>query len=224
VKLSLESTLHGDAESANVIGEVTGREKPNEIVLVGAHLDSWDLGTGAVDDAAGVGAALEVARILKERPPRRTVRVVLFANEEHGLKGAFAYAKQHAAELAEHQGALELDLGTGRALDFRWHAGPSAEPVMQKIGEALEPLGVTPAKHDPDTGGADLIPLGPAGVPKIDLLQDVTEYFDVHHTADDTCDKIQPEDLAQLTSAAAVAIWILAEEEELLERAPQPSP
>jgi hypothetical protein len=221
VKLSLESTLHGEAESANVIGELTGREKPDEIVLLGAHLDSWDLGTGAVDDGTGVGAALEIVRLLKAAPPRRTIRVVLFANEEHGLAGAFGYAKTHQAELMKHQAALELDLGTGRALDFRWHAGPTAEPVMHEIGEALEPLGITPAKQDPDAGGADLIPLGPAGVPKVDLLQDSTRYFDVHHTADDTCDKIEPDALAQLTSAATVVTFMLAETPELLERAPR---
>ncbi len=218
VRLSLESTLHGDVDSANVIGEIPGKESPDEIVLLGAHLDSWDLGTGAIDDGAGVGAVLEVARLLKDHPARRTIRFVLFANEEHGLKGALAYAKEHAAELPKHQAGLEIDTGTGRALDFLWAAAPSAEPIMHRIGESLAPLGISPAKLNADTGGADLSPLD--GVPKIDLMQDATSYFDYHHTADDTCDKINAADLAQVTAAAAIVVSMLADEPASLERAP----
>lgn len=222
LRLVIETKDHGETQSANVVGEVVGREKPDEIVLIGAHLDSWDLGTGAVDDAAGVGAALEIARFLRANPPRRTVRVVLFANEENGLKGAFAYAAAHAAALPKHQGAIEMDAGDGKALRFAWNGAPSIGPAVASIGPLLAPLGIEGPEHSEHAGGADLIPLGPAGVPRFGLMQDATRYFDVHHTANDTCDKIVPHDLSQATAAAAVVVRELAEMPAFLERTPPP--
>ena len=126
---------HGpDAQSANVIGEVVGRERPEEIVLLGAHLDSWDLGTGALDDGAGCGIVIEAARQIAALSPhpRRTIRVVLFANEENGLAGGKAYAKAHAAELPLHAAALEADLGEGPPLGFRGTPGPRPRPRSRR--------------------------------------------------------------------------------------------
>lgn len=208
VRLTMQNTMHGEADSANVIGEVPGRELPGEVVLIGAHLDAWDLGRGAVDDGAGVGVVLEVARLLKTNPPRRTVRVVLFGNEENGLRGAIAYAKTHEAELASHQAALEIDGGAGRAWFMNWRGDASSEPFFARMAEPLKRWGIEGVKREEDAGGADLIPLTASGMTKIELQQDARPYFDVHHTADDTCDKIVPEDLGQVT---AVTAWLTRE-------------
>lgn len=211
LRLRLAATQRPDVETANVMGEVRGREKPDEIVLLGAHLDSWDVGPGAVDDAAGVGVVLEVARLLLADPPRRTVRIVLFANEENGLRGAYAYAEAHAAELEAHQAALEIDGGAGEAWFLVWRAGDGAERAMKRLEALLAPLGVEGAGRDDDAGGADLIPLTRSGVPALELKQDARRYFDLHHTADDTCDKIDPASLAQVTAVAAMIARELAE-------------
>ncbi len=221
VRFTLRCRTLPDAESANVIGEIPGREAPQEIVLLGAHLDSWDLGTGALDDGAGCGIVIEAARqigLLRERP-RRTIRVVLFANEENGLKGGKAYAQAHAGELPSHVAALEVDLGQGPPLGFSWNAGPSAEAFLKAAAGVLAPIaadGLTAA----DIGGADLIPLLPAGVPNLGLLLDATDYFDYHHTANDTFDRIDPRVLDRSTAAAAVLAYALAESPALLERVP----
>ncbi len=202
VRLVLGCKQHPETTSANVVGQIRGSEKPDEIVLVGAHLDSWDLGVGAVDDGAGVGIVLETARLLLELPrrPRRTVRVVLFANEESGLRGALDYAKVHAAELGKHVIALELDLGAGRAYGLQYLAGPHAGPALRAIAAPLLQLGIS-SPIEREAHGADLYPLRAVGVPVVDLAQDATRYFDVHHTADDTLDKIEPKELDQVVAA-----------------------
>jgi Iap family predicted aminopeptidase len=211
-----------NAESANVIGEVRGREAPTEIVLLGAHLDSWDLGTGALDDGAGVGAVIEVARLISlARPhPRRTIRVVLFANEEHGLEGAKAYAAEHSSELALHALGLELDSGTERVYGMTYLAGANAPSIIEEIARPLLVLGI-PKPVEAQHHGADLIPLRQAGVPMAHLQQDGTHYFDFHHTADDTFDKIQPAALAQVVAATAVVAYGAAEAGSRLEPIPE---
>lgn len=201
VRFSLGCRKLDDAPSANVVGEVPGSAKPDEIVLIGAHLDSWDLGHGAVDDGAGVAAVLETARLLAELPrhARRTVRVVLFANEESGLAGAREYGRAHQAELGRHVVALEIDLGAGRVYGVQYLGGPNAAAAMKLV---TAPLGLgEPIEHA--AHGADLWPLRNAGVPVVDLMQDASFYFDVHHTADDTLDKVVPEDLDQVVASAA---------------------
>ncbi len=222
IAFSLASKVLPDEESANVIGEVTGREKPDEIVLLGAHLDAWDLGQGAVDDGAGCAAVVDAARIVMGLPtrPRRTIRVVLFANEENGLRGAVAYGKEHAAELDKHQLALEMDLGGGRVHTTRFLAADATRPTLERMARGLETLGI---KYDagPAHGGADLIPLHAAGVPIADLHQDATNYFDVHHTADDTLDKITKADLDQVVAAVATLAWTAAEAPETFARVPE---
>lgn len=207
VRLELGCRDLGEARSANVIGEVVGRDT-DEIVLLGAHLDSWDLGTGAVDDGAGVAVVLESARLVAERGerPRRTVRVVLFANEENGLRGAKAYAKAHEGELARHVLALESDLGAGRVFAIEYLAGPGADAAFRALAAPLAGLGVAaPRPHA--AHGADLWPLRVAGVPVMELHQDASTYFDVHHTADDTLDRVDRRDLDQVVAVTVAVAW-----------------
>ncbi len=221
VRFALDCGRRPDAESANVIGEIPGRERPEEIVVLGAHLDSWDLGRGAIDDGAGCGIVIEAARqvaALRERP-RRTLRVVLYANEENGLAGGKAYAAAHVNELARHAAALEADSGTGRPIGISWNAGPAAEPLFAQIAALLAALDAGGLEAGGE-GGADISPLVLGGVPVVGLLQDHTTYFDFHHTANDTFDKIVPKDLDRATAAAAVAAWCLAEAPSLPARVP----
>lgn len=210
-----------DAESANVIGEVPGKERPEEIVLLAAHLDSWDLGTGAIDDGAGCGIVLEAARLIGQLPnhPRRTIRVVLFANEENGLAGGRAYAKEHEAELPRHVAALEADSGTGRPLGLSWNAGPSAESVLKQIAALLEPVGAGELRGG-GFGGADISSLRIAGVPLFSVRQDSSRYFDYHHTANDTFDKIEPALLDRNVAAVAAFAYTAASVPEPFEKIP----
>ncbi|HYG62559.1 MAG TPA: M20/M25/M40 family metallo-hydrolase [Thermoanaerobaculia bacterium] len=210
-RLKLGSRLLGEAESANVIGEVRGRERPEEIVLIACHLDSWDLGTGALDDAAGCGIVAEAARRIAPLRPRRTIRVVFFANEEFGLSGARAYAEAHAGELAKHVLAAESDFGAGRVWRLRSRVAPAALPFVGQLAELLRPLGVEQGDNNESSGGADLIPLQPAHVPVLAFGQDATHYFDWHHTANDTLDKIDPKELDQNVAAWAAVIYAAAE-------------
>ncbi|HEX9667986.1 MAG TPA: M20/M25/M40 family metallo-hydrolase [Thermoanaerobaculia bacterium] len=214
VWLRLTSRLLPDSESANLLAEVRGRERPEEIVLLGAHLDSWDLGPGALDDAAGVGIVVAAARLLAElpRPPRRTVRVVLYANEEFGLSGAHAYAERHREELPRHVLAVEADHGCAAVYQLSAAVPAARLPVVEAITGFLAPLGVERGGGEVE-GGSDLGPLREAGVPILALDQDSSRYFDVHHTADDTVDKLDPHSLRQVVAAYAVAAWAAAEME-----------
>ena len=211
-----------DAESANVIGEIPGRGKGEEIVLLAAHLDSWDLGTGAIDDAAGVGIVLEAARSIAElgRHPERTIRVVLFANEEHGTSGAKAYRTAHLEELPRHVACLEADSGDGSPRGLSWLAGPSAEPALREIVEILGPLGVSGFVTG-EAGGADTSPLRADGVPQFSLQQDVSRYFDWHHTANDTFDKISPASMDRMAAATAAFAFFAASMTQPFERIPE---
>ncbi|MBP9146831.1 MAG: M28 family peptidase [Thermoanaerobaculia bacterium] len=221
-RLRLTSRMLPEVESANVIGELRGRERPEEVVILSGHLDSWDLGTGALDDAAGIGNVIEAARLISKLAsrPRRTIRIVLYANEEFGLSGGKTYAVEHAAEVPLHQAALESDLGTGRVYRLRTAFAAQDAALAGELAAALAPLGI---EHDPATpasGGADISPLRPLGVPMVDLSHDATTYFDYHHTANDTADKLVPADMAQATAAFATAAWILADRPALLARVP----
>jgi carboxypeptidase Q len=211
-RLKLGAKALPDAQSANVIGEIRGREKPEEVVLLGCHLDSWDLGTGAIDDGAGCAIVIEVARRIGElKPrPRRTVRVVLFANEEFGLSGANAYAEKYAAELPRHILAGESDFGSGRVWKVDSRVAPETLPLFDEIARLLAPLGVERGDNEAG-GGADLGPMAPARVPFLGLNQDGTEYFDWHHTANDTLDKIDPKDLDQNVAAWVTVAYAAAE-------------
>ena len=212
VRLVLGCKELPEVDSSNVVAEIKGREKPEEIVLISAHLDSWDVGTGAQDDGAGVVMVMETARLLaRQKPaPRRTVRVVLFQNEENGLRGARAYAEAHAAELPRHVAALEMDAGAGRPLGVAFRAGEGASELVRPWLSPLVGLGAGTVVAQ-EAGGADLTPMLPARVPFFGLRQEGSRYFDVHHTHADTLDKVDPEALAKTTAALAWLTYAMAE-------------
>ncbi len=231
LRFQLPCFTQPDVEAANVVGEVRGGARPEEFVLLGAHLDSWDLGTGAVDDAAGVAVVLCAARAMKRAGvvPRRTVRVVLFANEENGLRGGKGYADAHRDELSRHVAAIEVDSGAGKPYGFAVApqdsgGGPSPNndggPAVRLLAPLIAPLagiGVTQVRTSEHVSGADLSPFDDR-VPTFRLLQDETHYFEWHHTAADTLDKIDPLDLNLCAAAVAVAAAGLADSPNTLPR------
>jgi carboxypeptidase Q len=221
VRFTLGCYDEADTETANVIGEIPGREKPKEIVVLGAHLDSWDLATGAIDDAAGCGIVIEAARLigLLPRHPARTIRVVLYANEEHGSAGGTTYVSAHASEISSHVAALEADSGTDRPTAFSWNAGATSEPIIREIASILEPVGAGEAIGG-ESGGADISPLRTAGVPVFSIRQDASRYFDYHHTANDTFDKIDSDSLDRMVAAVAAFAYVAASVPEPFEKVP----
>jgi Zn-dependent M28 family amino/carboxypeptidase len=225
VRLRLRLGAHylPEVDSWNVVGDVPGQERPQEIVLLGAHLDAWDLGTGALDDGAGCGIVIDSARLLLQlgQPLRRTVRVVLFMNEELGLSGARAYAEQHRAELPRHVAALEADSGAGRPYGYRTAGDEQSRSLIERWVQPLLPLIPSQIVSTPEVG-ADLIPLQAAGVPVLAVEQDVSDYFDWHHTAGDTLDKVNPHDLALTTAAVANLAWAAADAAVRLPPSPPP--
>ena len=214
MQLASEARCEGSAESANVIGEIVGRETPGEFVLLAAHLDSWDVGTGAQDDGAGVVTVIEAARRIGEMAerPRRSLRVVLYANEEFGLSGGKAYALAHEAELAQHVAALEADLGSDRVFQFESRVKPDDLAAAIRLADALAPLGLRFVSNSAG-GGADIGPLRDRGIPVFDLQHDATRYFEIHHTEADTLDRVDPKALAHNVAAYATLAYQLAERE-----------
>lgn len=186
-----------DAKSHNVVGEITGSERPNEVVLIGAHLDSWDQGTGALDDGAGVGLVMATATLIKQQGrPKRTIRVVLFGNEEGGLVGARAYAAAHAKDVSQIVLASESDFGAGRIWQFSTAFGEKSLAYGDEMFKQLQPLNIERGNNKA-YGGPDVSVLHTLGVPVVTLEQDGTDYFDYHHTPNDTLDKIDPAALEQ---------------------------
>ncbi|CAM2068247.1 M20/M25/M40 family metallo-hydrolase [Sulfidibacter corallicola] len=210
--MRLTCRLLGQQMSANVIGEIKGRDKPEEVVVIGAHLDSWDLGTGALDDGAGVGIVVAAAKVIKDggKRPSRTIRVILFANEESGLEGAQAYVLRHRQELDRIIVGAESDFGADRVWRFSTRVQPDALPIMDEIAKVLAPLGIERGDNEA-FGGPDMTPFRLSGVPVVSLIQDGTDYFDFHHTADDTLDKVDPEKLSQNVAAYVVFAYMAAE-------------
>jgi hypothetical protein len=225
VKLWLSAHPLPDVESANVVAEVRGSEKPEEVVLIGAHLDSWDLAQGAVDDGAGVAIVMESLRLIAKERPRRTVRAVLFMNEENGLRGGEGYAKEHAAEVGKHVAALEADSGSGRPLSIQVHGGAGSADLLRPWMQPLATLGCDATTDSPDAGGADTSPLAKVAdpVPMVSVRQDSSRYFDLHHSAADTLDKVKPFELTQATAAFAWTAYALAQMPGTLPR-PEPKP
>ncbi|MBB6091712.1 Zn-dependent M28 family amino/carboxypeptidase [Povalibacter uvarum] len=224
VRLRLRSTARElpPAWSANVIGEIPGSQSPNEVVLLGAHLDSWDVGPGAVDDGAGVAIVMEAARLIAklDRKPARTIRVVLFANEEFGLSGGREYARLMSEEIPRHVIAFEADLGQGPVWRLQSRVGVEQLPAVAQMLQVLEPLKIEGGDNTA-SGGADLRPLREAGVPVLDLSLDATNYFDIHHTTNDTLAKIDPKILDQSVAAYAVAAWLASTKQGDFGRASQ---
>lgn len=221
MKLVLGPERDKDAQSANVVGEIAGTTKKDEVVVLGAHLDSWDLGRGAIDDAAGCGIVLEAARLVATRAPHRTVRVVLFAAEENSIAGAKAYFAAHGADAARFVLAMEADLGTDRARFVRFLGDPSHVNEFHAIARALLPLGITEKEDDDVHAGTDVSPFVSAGVPTIEVRQDASRYFDIHHSANDTSDKLDAAGLAQVASAFAEIASRVADMDGNLGRVPE---
>lgn len=220
IHLALGARTEADREGANVVAEIRGYAKPEEVVLIGAHLDSWDVGTGAIDDGAGCVMVIETMRVIAAGPPpARTVRAVLFANEENGLRGGRAYRDAHVAELDKHVAAIESDSGGARAMGLSILSGEGGvEMLTGLLTPLLAPIGA--ARFRAGHGGADISVLETAGVPLLGLSLDSTRYFDWHHTPADTLDKIDPAELQQAAAALAVATWELANAEATLPRVP----
>jgi len=197
----------GRGQSGNVIAEVPGRDASLPPILVGGHLDSWDQGTGAIDDASGVAIAAAAAkRIMDAGQPLRTIRIVWFGAEEPGLFGGLAYQKRHAES---HYALAESDFGAGRIWRVNSKLGKEREPEARALQAALAPLGIVPGALD-DADGSDIGPMLAAGVPGIGLSQDGTYYFDLHHTPDDTLDKVDPQALRQNVAAWTAMLAVLS--------------
>lgn len=215
LKVSIASSAEwkGDVSSGNVVLDLIGSELPDEIVLIAGHLDSWDLATGALDDGAGIAITVAAAKLIAQLPkrPKRTIRVVMFGAEEVGLLGAFAYAKKHADNLHNHVLATESDFGARNIWRLVSNVNPDANSVIDTIGNIIEPLGIVRGGSEVPGGGPDIIPMARAGVPTIRLEQNGMDYFDYHHTPDDTLDKIIPEELKQNVAAYVVATYLAAD-------------
>jgi carboxypeptidase Q len=213
LRLKMEAKFLPDAESANVIAELKGSEKPDEIVLVGGHFDSWDVGQGAHDDGGGCIIAWEAVRLLKELglKPRRTIRVVLYTNEENGLRGGNAYRDAYRAELAKHVLAIESDSGVYHPEGFGLAATAPLQvrSNMMEIAKLLSGIGADQIAAD--GGGADIGPLMREGVIGASLDMDEEHYFDIHHTPADTLDKVNPRDLAFCVATMAVMAYVVAD-------------
>ena len=213
VKLDLDCGVVGQYTGANVIGEITGRKYPHQVVAIGGHLDSWDPGTGAIDDGAGVAIAMAAGKLIHDLPqrPDRTIRVIAFANEEMGLWGGRAYAEKHADDVANFQLGSESDFGAAPVWRMSASVKPSARPAIEQMSKVLAPIGVSYDSNKPGGGGSDLSQMHARGMAALSLTQDGTNYFDWHHTANDTLDKIDPQQLAQNVAVYAVFSYMAAQ-------------
>jgi carboxypeptidase Q len=212
VRLRMDARLEPDVESANVVGEIRGRERPEEIVVVSGHLDSWDVGAGASDDGGGCVVSWEALRIMKKLNlrPRRTVRVVLWTNEENGGRGGIAYRDRHRAELARHVLMMESDNGVFRPLGFGFAGSDAARQTITAIATLLSGLAASDVVAGGD--GADITPSARAGrIPGLSLEVDASQYFQIHHTQADTVDKIDPVDMAKCAAAISVMAFVVAD-------------
>ena len=213
VNINVQTENLGEGTGYNVIGQFNGTENPEQYVLIGGHLDSWDLGTGALDDGAGVALTMAAAKHISDvKRPKRSIRVVLFAAEELGLWGAKAYFAKHKNDLHNIVAAAESDFGADVVYGFESNVDASSLPVVRAIAKELASLNVEYIGKNQANGGPDLIPLKKAtSAPIFELAQDGTDYFDYHHTADDTLDKVTPAKLRQNTAAYAVFALMAAD-------------
>jgi hypothetical protein len=218
VRLRMEARMLPDADSANVIGEIRGRERPEEIVLMGGHLDSWDVGAGAQDDGSGVMASLQAAAIIRKLGlrPRRTLRVIFWTNEENGTAGAHAYRAYVGDAVHNYAAAIEMDGGAEKPVGFGINRGGPALDRVKEIGRLLDPIEAG-AIHE-GGGGADINPLMQDGVPGLGLFTVGQHYFDWHHTRTDTLDKVDPHDFRECIAAMAVMGYVLADMPDRLDQ------
>ena len=218
-RLKMDARFEEDVESFNVVGEIRGSELPDEIVLVGGHFDSWDVGTGASDDGVGCVVTWEAARLMQKLGirPRRTVRVVLFTNEENGIRGGNGYRDAHLAQASQHVLAIESDSGVFAPARLGFTGSPAAVKMMNEIGTLLAPLGLQNIGQG--GGGADIGPIATAGkVPMLAYQGDATRYFTIHHTPADTVDRIAPDEVSKAAAALAVVTYVVADARERLPR------
>lgn len=225
LRLKMEAQTLPDVESANVIGEIAGRERPDEFVVVACHYDSWDVGTGAMDDGGGCVAVWEAVRLMKKLDlrPRRTVRVVLYTNEENGLRGGLAYRDRHRDALARHVLMIESDAGVFRPLGFGFTGSPRAREIVTRVATLLQ--GIEASRIGPAGGGADIGPsVQAASIPAMSLDVDGSRYFVYHHTPADTIERLDPQDVAKSVAALAVMSYVVADLPERLPVDQEPSP
>ncbi len=208
-----------DVQSYNVIGDLKGSEHPEQIVIVSGHLDSWDLGTGAIDDAAGVAVAMQVANLCKQLGlhPKRTLRVIAWMDEENGTTGGAQYAADHKSDAANHIAAIESDLGSDHPLGMGGNFNKDALAALQPFTKILESTGATLLQANGDSG-SDIETLANFGVPVFGLIQDNRTYFHYHHTAADTLDKVNPHLLAENAALMAVYAFGIADAPKILPR------
>jgi hypothetical protein len=219
MKLTLTPQTLPDIESANVIADIKGSEHPEQVVIVSGHLDSWDLGTGAIDDGAGVAVSMEAANLIQKLhlKPKRTIRVIAWMNEENGEAGSKQYAKDHEKEISNHFAAMETDGGAGHPIGVNIKANPEVKKLFAPVASILQQSGagiLTLVEHC----GADIEPLEKARVPAFSPIQDSRFYFNYHHTAADTLDKIVPKELAENSAIVAAFAYALANMEQPLPR------
>lgn len=219
MKLILTPQTLPDAEGFNVIGDLIGSTNPDQVVIVSGHLDSWDLGTGAIDDASGVASAMQVANIVRQLKlkPKRTIRVVAWANEENGLRGARGYAEAHAAEMQNHVGAIEMDGGAGHPAGINISGKSELKDLLKPVSTVLQDIGAG-ALDFVQGAGADIGQVEKFGVPGFSPMSDGRTYFHYHHTAADTLDKIVPRELAENAAVLSVLSYALANSEQPLPR------
>lgn len=227
VRLRLKSSARElpQARSASVVGDIPGSDRAQEIVLLGAHLDSWDPGVGALDNGAGVAIMMGVANLIRglDVKPRRTIRVALFANEEFGTSGSLAYIAAHQADVDQHVLGFEADFGAGPVWRLSSRVNPTQLPVVDQIYRALAPLKLERGGNQA-RGGADLDALAKLGMPLLEPNLDGTNYFDVHHTANDTLSQIDPQALRQSVAAFGVTVWLGSQYSGSWDRVTEPKP
>ena len=218
VHLTMEAKTLPDADSRNVMAEIVGREHPEQVVVLGGHIDSWDVGQGAMDDGGGMVAAWEAVRLIQRLGlhPRRTIRAIGWTNEENGTRGGLAYRDARGPDVDNHVLAMESDGGTFRPIGFGLAGSDSALVMMRSLSHLLQPLAADSVTGD--GGDADIAPLTERGVPSLSLVVAPEKYFWYHHTNGDTLDKVDPEELARCVAAMAVMAYVVADMPETLPR------
>jgi carboxypeptidase Q len=219
MKLVLTPQTLPEIESANVIADVKGTEHPEQVVIVSGHLDSWDLGTGAIDDGAGVAISMATASLIRQLhlKPKRTIRIIAWMNEENGLAGSKAYAKEHAKDWPNHFAVMEIDNGADHPVGLNIKGKPEVKRMLAPVAAVLQESGAGILRLV-EHCGADIEPMEEIGVPAFSPIQDSRFYFDYHHTAADTLDKIVPKQLAENAAVVAVSAYALATAEQPLPR------
>ena len=216
MRLTLTTQTLPDAESYNVIADLVGSEHPEQIVIVSGHLDSWDLGTGAIDDASGVGAAMAVLKTMKDAGirPKRTIRFIAWMNEENGARGAQTYADNQKDNFKNHIAAIEMDGGPGHPAGFGAHAAPKMIAALRPLSKILSSFGAGVIEQTTRAEGTDVEPLDEAGVPTFAPLSDNRTYFNYHHTAADTFDKVGKREIAENSAVLTLLAFTLADLDE----------